>query len=369
VNAQHVYVHVPFCARRCTYCDFSIAVRARVPVAEYLGALAREAAQADLLPAEPATIYLGGGTPSRLGGDGIAALARLVHAHGALAEFTLEANPEDVTRDAVRTWTAAGVNRLSLGVQSFDAGVLAWMHRTHDVPAIAAAVRAAREGGIANLSIDLIFALPESLGRDWGADLASAVELEPDHISLYGLTVEEGTPLARQIGRGQTAAADDARWEEEYLRAHEALGAAGFAFYEVSNAARPGRQAVHNRAYWTLAPYVGLGPSAHSFDGTTRRWNEPAYARWVRMLGAGQSPVSGHEILGRSQRELEQLYLGLRTVDGVELSDESPPRLRARVDSWVASGWAELRAGASARPRVGLTPLGWLRLDALVASV
>ena len=367
-NARHVYVHVPFCARRCTYCDFSIAVRKKTPVREYLDALGLEAELVSL-PAAPTTIYLGGGTPSRLGGAGIAALARIVHAHPDVAEFTIEANPENVTPDAVRAWAGAGVNRLSLGAQSFDPGVLAWMHRTHDAAQIGAAVRAARANGIPNVSVDLIFSLPESLSRDWAADLVRAIALEPDHISLYGLTVEQGTPLARQITRGQTAAAPDARWEAEYLLAHELLGAAGFAFYEVSNAARPGRQAVHNRAYWTLAPYVGLGPSAHSFDGTSRWWNEPAYARWTRLLGAGQSPVLGREILGQSQREMEQLYLGLRTAEGVELPAPLNPRMQGSVDSWVTSGWAQRGPSTASTVNIRLTTAGWLRLDELVASV
>jgi oxygen-independent coproporphyrinogen-3 oxidase len=363
VTARHVYIHVPFCARRCTYCDFSIAVRKTTPVREYLDALEREAVRADL-PERPATAYLGGGTPSRLGGEGIARLARIVGAHRGVVEFTIEANPEGVSLETARAWVAAGVNRLSLGAQSFDPGVLAWMHRTHDAPAIGAAIGAARKAGFANISLDLIFALPERLGRDWRADLTQAIALAPDHVSLYGLTIEAGTPLARQIARGETAAPSDARWEDEYLLAHELLGAAGYRFYELSNAARPGREAVHNRAYWTLAPYLGLGPSAHSFDGTARWWNEPAYAAWVRLLKAGTSPVAGREIIGDSQRAMERLYLGLRTAEGLELPEGQGPKLGQAARAWVAAAWA-VTEGA----RIRLTPQGWLRLDELVASV
>ena len=388
MTARHLYVHVPFCARRCTYCDFSIAVRRTVPVAEYLAALGREIARTGK-PGPLETAYLGGGTPSKLGGAGIAALGRLLGLEREPVEFTIEANPEDVSAESVRAWVRAGVNRVSLGAQSFDDRVLAWMHRTHDAARIGEAVRAARSGGIANLSLDLIFAIPESSGRDWRRDLDAAIALEPDHVSLYGLTVEPGTPLFRQTERGDVApdggrsgnnsseappagsrpgtstiAPDGGRYEEEYLLAHERLGAAGYAFYEVSNAARPGKQAVHNRAYWLLEPYLGLGPAAHSFDGSSRWWNEPAYARWQRRLEQGRSPVAGHEILNDHQRRLEAIYLALRTSDGLAVPEPCPPTLADEVPRWVGAGWA-----STAGRRLRLTPQGWLRLDELVASI
>jgi len=364
VNAAHLYVHVPFCARRCTYCDFSIAVRRRTPVREFVGALELELALAGI-PPRLRTVYLGGGTPSRLGAEGVARLAAMLGSPGSLDEFTLEANPEDVTVEAVRAWVGAGVTRLSIGAQSFDDRVLKWMHRTHDRDAIAPAVRAAREGGIRQVSLDLIFALPDVLERDWGRDLEQAIALAPDHVSLYGLTVEPGTPLARQMDRGAVTSSSDVRYETEYLHAHDRLTSAGYAFYEVSNAARPGAEAVHNRAYWRLVPYLGVGPSAHSFDGTSRWWNEPAYARWLERLAAGQSPVAGREVIGARQRELEQLYLGLRTSVGVDLAAPEARRLAQVAGQWVRAGWAE----RSEAGRLRLTAHGWLRLDELVASV
>lgn len=365
MNARHLYVHVPFCARRCSYCDFSIAVRRKTPVAEYLDGLARELAVSGV-PPQLATVYLGGGTPSTLGGTGIAGLAALLGNPTGLEEFTLEANPEDVTPESARAWLAAGVNRLSLGAQSFDDAVLRWMHRTHDSEAIGRAVHAARAAGASNLSLDLIFSLPEALARDWRHDLERAIALEPDHISLYGLTVEAATPVGRWVRRGQMVAAPDARYEEEYLLAHELLGAAGYRFYEVSNAARPGREAIHNRAYWQLVPYLGVGPSAHSFDGVASRWwNEPAYTRWLERLASGDSPVVGREDLDQGQRAVEQLYLALRTTDGVALEHPAAERLGPLAPLWIRHGWAE-RTGDG---RLRLSTLGWLRLDELVASV
>jgi oxygen-independent coproporphyrinogen-3 oxidase len=298
---RHVYVHVPFCARRCSYCDFAIAVRARVPVDEYVGALAEELT-VRLGPPPPAalrphidTLYFGGGTPSRLGGEGVA------HAVGVLArwfswdagaEVTIEANPDDVTREAAGAWRAAGVTRASLGSQTFDPAALAWMRRAHAPEQVERAAGALHDAGIRDLSLDLIFALPDAVARDWPGDIARALALAPTHVSLYGLTVERGTPLGRWHARGDVAEADEDRYADEFLTAHALLGSAGFEHYEVSNFARPGHRARHNSAYWSGAPYLGLGPSAHGFDGSVRRWNASAYADWVRRLAAA-GPLDG----------------------------------------------------------------------------
>jgi oxygen-independent coproporphyrinogen III oxidase len=234
VTVRHVYVHVPFCARRCSYCDFSIAVRRTTPTDEYLAALRTELE--GVRPAIVDTIYFGGGTPSRLGGEGVARLLDVVrerYTSAPAAEVTLEANPEDVTPEAARAWLRAGVNRLSLGAQSFDDRVLSWMHRTHAAAAIERAVRTARDAGFGSISLDLIFSLPESLQRNWERDLHAAIALAPEHVSLYGLTVEPATPLARWRDRGAVTEAPEESYEREYLLAHELLTQAGFEHYEV----------------------------------------------------------------------------------------------------------------------------------------
>lgn len=368
---RHLYVHVPFCARRCSYCDFAIAVRARVPVAEYLDALRAElrlrlgARNERREPVELDTLYFGGGTPSRLGGEGVAASIAAVTEHASLApgaEVTLEVNPDDVTDDALRLWRAAGVNRLSIGSQSFSDRALGWMHRTHDAAGIETAVARARAAGIANLSLDLIFALPGGVERSWSEDLERALELEPSHLSLYGLTVEPGTPLARWRERGMADEAPEERYEEDFLLAHERLTAGGFRHYEVSNFARPGLESRHNSSYWRGVPYAGVGPSAHEFDGRRRRWNAAAYAEWVRAVKAGRDPLAGEEVLTDENRAAETVYLGLRTDGGLELRAGE----RERVDRWVRAGWAELDEDS---PRVRLTASGWLRLDALAADL
>ena len=362
---RHVYLHVPFCARRCAYCDFSIAVRRVVPVDDYLDGVRRELAlRWGAAPWGTETLYLGGGTPSRLGGDGVRRLFDVLAERIQLlpgAEVTLEANPEDVTPEALAAWRDAGVNRLSLGGQSFDDGVLRWMHRGHDAAAIVRAVEQARDAGFAHVSFDLIFALPPALARDWTSDLERAIALAPSHLSLYGLTVEPGTPLGRWRDRGEAGDVPEEQYESEFLEAHARLTAAGFAHYEVSNFAGSGGRARHNGAYWRGVPYAGLGPSAHEFDGATRRWNVAPYAAWLHRLREGADPVEGAELLTTENRTAETVYLGLRTSDGLKLVGDAE---RARVVRWVEAGWASL-----VDDHLTLTAAGWLRLDALAADL
>jgi oxygen-independent coproporphyrinogen-3 oxidase len=365
---MHVYVHVPFCARRCTYCDFAIAVRRQVPSEAYVSAVLREWA---LWQREPAwdmspgieTIYLGGGTPSRLDPGAVAGLLEGLARDRRVdsdAEITLEANPEDVTPFAAAAWKAAGVNRVSLGVQSFDPAVLLWMHRTHTASEVEPAVEAIRRAGISGISLDLIFGLPAELERSWEQDLERAFDLQPEHLSLYGLTVEQGTPLARQASRGQVTPVDENRYAQEFLTAHGALISRGYLHYEVSNAARPGHHARHNSAYWQRRAYLGLGPSAHSGFGSERRWNIRDWAAYQRALEQGCSPTAGRELLDEGSVGLEELYLGLRTTEGLP-AHRVPGRSLSR---WESAGWATAESN-----RVRLTAEGWLRLDALVASM
>ena len=362
--ASHVYVHVPFCARRCSYCDFAIAVRRVVPVNDFADAVAREM---DIRYGDAQhqveTLYLGGGTPSRLGPGGVRRVLDVVRSRFLplpAAEVTIEANPEDVSPEAAAGWRAAGVTRVSLGIQSFDDAVLRWMHRTHDA---AQAVRAAsllREAGFDDWSLDLIFALPPEIDRSWTDDLRRAIELDPPHISCYGLTVEPHTPLLRWRERGEVHDADEERYEAEFLEADRLLTAAGFEHYEVSNYARPGKAAVHNSAYWRRVPYVGIGPSAHGFDGSIRRWNAREYAEWRQRIMSGLDPVEGTESLDADEAAIEQAYLGLRSSIGLPVSDVNADDF----DRWRDRGWAAVVDGVGR-----LTPEGWLRLDALVADL
>ena len=333
---------------------------------EYLRALDAELSLRfpDADRAEVDTIYFGGGTPSRLGGAGLARALDIVSRRFAPvrdAEITVEANPDDMDPAALGAWRAAGVNRLSIGSQSFDDRALAWMHRVHDSAAIDRSVAAARDAGITNLSLDLIFALPAALERDFERDVERALVLEPDHVSLYGLTVEPATPLGRWIASGREVEQPEEGYEREYLLAHRLLTSAGFEHYEVSSYARPGRRAVHNAAYWTAVPYVGLGPAAHEFDGQARRWNARAYAEWRHRIGEGQDPVEGSESLTEGNRLAEQVYLGLRTDRGLSIGAGE----QSLVTPWVEAGWATLTPDGTLRCTAG----GWLRLDSIAAAL
>lgn len=336
------------------------------------------------------SIYLGGGTPSKLGGAGVSELFHRLANLAAVDKFstsvddieiTLEANPEDVTDEAAAHWVAAGVNRVSLGVQSFDPRVLDWMHRGHGPDRPLEAVRILKAAGVQEISADLIFSVPEALNRSWTDDLNRVLELDVDHLSLYGLTVEPQTPLGRWTARGEVAESPEERYEAEFLEAHERLAAAGFEHYEVSNYAKPGRRARHNSAYWTGAPYLGLGPSAHGFDGKERRWNASAYADWLRRVQAGADPMEGRELVRGADADsasaaqliessanesaaAERVYLGLRTTGGLTLSEAESLRVQPWVQPWVEAGWARLDGR-----RLVLTPRGWLRLDSLVMQL
>lgn len=371
MKPEHLYLHVPFCTRRCSYCDFAVQAVREPPVAAWLDAIDAElgqVAEAEGWSGRLAlrTIYVGGGTPSLLGPDAMAALRRRLERHavwGDDVEWTAEANPESFDTALARAWREAGVNRVSLGAQTFHAEALRWMGRLHGPDGPARAVDAARRAGIDNYSIDLIFGLPSRLGRDWAADLERALALEPAHISLYGLTAEPATPLGRWVGTGRERLADEAVYEAEYLTAAERLSTAGFTHYEVSNFARPGRESRHNTAYWTGAAYLGLGPGAHSFLPPVRRWNLRDWEDYRRTVATGASPVADRENLDAAAARLERIWLGLRTTAGLPLPGPGTAwdRIIAR---WVQHGWAE-RPGQTVR----LTPAGWLLLDRLALEL
>ena len=364
---MHLYIHVPFCARRCSYCDFAISVRKTVPSSRYADVVMMEWRRwlgapwwRDQGPVD--TIYFGGGTPSLLDPVAIGSILGAVRADRSIsrtAEITLEANPEDVSPERAAAWVAHGVNRVSLGVQSFSPAVLEWMHRTHGPDRPAPAIATLRQAGIGNVSIDLIYAVPRALRRSWREDLARGLALEPTHLSLYGLTVEERTPLGRWVARGEAVPTEEAPAAEEYLEAHEALTGAGYDHYEVSNAGKPGFESRHNLAYWRRATYLGLGPSAHSAEGRRRWWNVRDWEGYRRAVEAGNG-VAGEEALDDRQIQLEGRYLGLRTAAGIPASSLPVGVL----DQWVSAGWAR-RDGSQAV----LTLEGWLRLDALVSQV
>lgn len=367
MKPRHLYLHVPFCVRRCSYCDFAVDVTREAPVDSWLATV--EAEMRHVVEAEGwsgslelDTLYVGGGTPSLLGAGAMEALRRRLEPYVRLendAEWTVEANPESFDREMARAWRDAGVNRLSLGAQTFHEPALRWMGRLHGPDGSARAVEAARSAGIDNYSLDLIFGLPARLGRDWSADLERVLSLEPSHVSLYGLTAEPATPLGRWVDEGRERLADEETYAAEYLEAAERLVGAGFVHYEVSNFARPGRESRHNGAYWTGAAYLGLGASAHSFLPPVRRWNLRAWTAYRTAVLSGESAVAEREEVRGDAARLESIWLGLRTRRGLSREGWSEAQARLAAD-WVARGWAE-----PVENGIRLTAAGWLLLDRL----
>ncbi|MFP4622994.1 MAG: radical SAM family heme chaperone HemW [Gemmatimonadota bacterium] len=371
MKPRHLYVHAPFCARRCNYCDFAVTVAADPPVSAWVEALGREldgmaAARgwAERLPLE--TVYLGGGTPSLLGSGAVGRMVDAISARvslDSLTEFTAEANPESFTPELAADWRAAGVDRVSLGAQTFHAPSLRWMGRRHGPDGPARAVATARNAGFENLGLDLIFGLPERLGRDLDDDLDRLVALAPDHVSVYGLSVEPETPLGRWVAEGREVVPEDGRYREEYLRVAERLTTAGYDHYEVSNFARPGSESRHNAAYWRGVSYLGLGSGAHSFVAPERWWNHRDWRAYREAVMAGRGGRAGHEKVEPESARLEAIWLGLRTREGLPRASLSAAQSRV-VEEWQERGWVLPDAES-----VRLSLEGWLLLDRLTVEL
>lgn len=328
-----LYIHVPFCSQRCVYCDFYFTTTRRDEAA-FARALAVEAEilgreYRDRAPLR--TVYLGGGTPSLLSPDALARIFQAAHDHfdtSAVEEVTVEANPEDVAGPDGSAWLRAardlGVTRLSLGVQSFFDEDLAFMNRAHDAAQAEAGVEAA-VAELGNVSVDLIFGVPDQPFEHWGANLEKALRLGAAHLSTYSLTVEERTPLFKRVQLGSVVPEGDEALRERYLFTHRYLEERGFEHYEVSSFARPGRRSRHNEGYWTHQTVIGLGPSAHSFWRETRsrgwRWADVANLnRWQALLLGGERPLDWREQISADELADEAVLLGLRRlVDGLDL--------------------------------------------------
>jgi len=371
IPIRSVYVHAPFCARRCFYCDFAVTADGTGDPADWLGALARELQVLEgeglfTLASSLDTLFVGGGTPSVLGLGAMIGLAEVLgpdRLDSHELEWTGEANPESFTPELAEAWARAGVNRVSLGAQSFQREALRWMGRLHGPGGPARAVALAREAGIFNLTLDLIFGLPSQVARSWEEDLEAALALEVPHLSLYGLSVEPGTPLARAVEGGVVSNPEEDRYRNEFLTASKILRQAGYRQYELSNFALPGYECRHNQAYWDHRPYLGLGNSAHSFLPPLRRWNLRDWMEYQNSVREVGRATVGEEILGAAEVRLERIWLGLRTDDGIPLEVLSP-EAREAAEDWVRRGWAGMEG-----ERVVLTPEGWLILDQLAVEL
>ena len=314
-----IYIHIPFCKRACAYCDFYKEIGTR-HIDATLAAMHRELdARKDYLRGEPlTTIYFGGGTPSlcspRQIGEFMEHIARLYPA-SALEEITLEANPDDLTAEYLRDLRAVGINRLSMGIQSFDDGCLRLMNRRHNAAQAIHAVEQAQRVGFDNISTDLIFGVPGYGGEKLAHSILTMLSLGVQHISAYHLTIEPNTSFGRQMARGTFHPVEEQTSEEEFLAVHTALTDAGYEHYEISNFALPGHRARHNASYWHGVPYLGIGPAAHSFDGEERHWNISSVEEYLR----GATPEAEH--LTPRDHYNEYLMTRLRTIEGIDLNE------------------------------------------------
>jgi len=336
--AAGLYLHVPFCARVCPYCDFAVRTGDPARRARYVDHLLAEIELYAGYPLRFDTIYFGGGTPSSLAPEELARILEAVRGRLSCAERTwifLEANPEDASREAVEAWRRIGVDTLSLGVQSLDPAGLAFLGRRHGVDDARRAVEWAREAGFPTVSIDLIYGLPGQRPEDWRQELDRALALGPQHISCYQLTIHAGTRFGLLERRGRLTQLPTDEQAELFRLAHRHLEAAGLAGYEVSQfASAPEHRSRHNLKYWDHTPYLGLGPAAHSFHVDRRWWNLRRTDPWQDRIERGEPPIEGEETLDAEALVLESLMTGLRTHAGVDLG-----RIRSRfgLDLRVAS--------------------------------
>lgn len=325
-----IYVHIPFCKSRCAYCDFySTTLLARRE--EYVQALLREAESRVGSEVEIATIYLGGGTPSLLTSKQIEALLNQLTQGRDRSdiEITLEANPGDLNAEYLRELHAIGVNRLSIGTQSLNDELLRTIGRRHSAAQAREAIMMAREAGFRNLSADLIYGLPNQTMEAWQEDIEQMIALQPEHISCYCLSYEDGTRLTQMRDRGEVNELDEETLNIMYDTLCERLKIAGYEYYEVSNFAKPGYRSCHNSSYWTGIPYIGLGAGAHSYDGEQRSWN-PDLDTYIAGITDG-TLIRESETLNETDKHTERIMLGLRTSEGVAITDVDTTKAQAYI--------------------------------------
>lgn len=369
-----IYIHIPFCKHKCDYCDFYSLAGAEAQTERYQKALLAHMGETAPYAKgfEVDTVYFGGGTPLMLGVKPLIQILDFLKRRFKVAkdaEITVEANPESVDFPALRALRRAGVNRLSLGMQSACDGELKAVGRIHDFVQVEAAVEAARKAKLKNVSLDLIYGLPGQTPESWERTLDAAIALNPEHISGYGLKVEEGTPLAARVAAGETLPDDDAQ-ADAYLAMVDRLTAAGYGQYEISNFAKEGYPSRHNLKYWTLSPYLGFGPGAHSDFGDRRYAFLRDLEGYITAVEGGGRLLSEETVIPRRERGSEYLMLRLRTTHGIEeweyrrefFMDFAP--LLTLLTQYERQGWAE-----QADRRWRFTPEGFLRSNVLIGQL
>jgi oxygen-independent coproporphyrinogen-3 oxidase len=365
-----LYLHIPFCRKRCTYCDFHFSTTFEAYRTALLEALATELTLRKAeLKSMVQTIYFGGGTPSLLTPAELKTLLETIQKHydlGSNLEITLEANPEDINEENLLTWKQLGINRLSIGVQTLSSDTLTWMNRAHAVQESIAAVELAQQIGFSNISIDLIYGLPNLDLATWKNTLQAIFQLGIQHLSAYCLTVEPKTALNHLVQKKKLQPADEVLQNEQFLALLELAQSAGFEQYEISNFALPNFHSRHNSSYWAFQPYLGVGPSAHSFDGKARRWNIRNNTNYTKSVGKNELWYE-LEALNANERRNEQILLGLRTKWGLDqnlLEDNWTQKESAQIKEFTRLGWM-----IEDQHFLKLTDLGKLHADGIAADL
>jgi len=351
-----LYVHIPFCRSRCAYCDFYSQTDFSL-APDWLEALKGEARLYKDRFGPFDSLYLGGGTPTALTAFHLKNLVDFLFKGFCFKEdleFTIEANPDDLSQDYVAFLKDLGVNRVSVGVQSLEDKELAFLRRRHSASRAVKAFDRLRKTGFESLSADLIYALPGQTLKTWFRTLHRALSLQLDHLSCYQLTLEKHSPLGAMLSRGEIKKAGIEQERRFFLATSSLLEQEGYHHYEVSNFARQGRVCRHNLKYWDGSPYLGLGPAAHSFDGSTRWWNTRSIHRYLRRLSAGRSPITGKETLSEEDRSMESLLLGFRTSLGISMNMiKNFDYLETLLKQLQESGLVILRQGSVVPTREG----------------
>ena len=317
-----IYLHIPFCKQACTYCNFHFTTSLRYKN-ELVTAIVKEIElQKDFLKGDPiATIYFGGGTPSLLTAGECGLILRKIRKEFIVesgAEITLEANPDDITREKLLAWKEIGINRLSIGIQSFFEEDLVWMNRAHNQGQAHQCIQESLEAGFQNMSIDLIYGSPLLTDEQWEKNVNTAINYKIPHLSCYALTLEEKTPLHKQILLKKGVDIDPDKQARHFLLLMQWLKQKGYEHYEVSNFAKPGFRSRHNSSYWEGKKYLGLGPSAHSYDGISRSWNIANNTKYIEAINNGI--LEGEtEMLTETQKLNEYIMISLRTMEGLDL--------------------------------------------------
>jgi oxygen-independent coproporphyrinogen-3 oxidase len=369
-----IYIHVPFCKQACTYCNFHFST---IPDQQndFIVALLKEIAlrksyvQGDIIE----TIYFGGGTPSLMSVHDLKRILDAVRDHfkiGNDPEITLESNPDDIDMYRLDKWKHAGINRLSIGVQSFFTEDLVWMNRAHNGEQAIQAVEDCKKAGFENFSLDLIYGSPGLTDEKWEFNLERAISLEPSHLSCYALTVEPKTALYKMIKSKKSIGVDPEKQSDQFLTGIQKLEAAGYEHYEISSFARPGKRSRHNSSYWMSKKYLGLGPSAHSFDGDSRQWNISNNALYIKSLMIGQPSFESENLMPKDLLN-EYIMTSLRTTEGLDLQhvEENFGQQKGRLLENNASVYIYTKQMEKKQQKLVLTRNGKLFADGIAAAL